>query len=126
MDLTPDAPQGGPDTHPLPPPPVLEVRTGTGQAPDEELPDSWELVTVRGEIDMGNAGQLVDAIEVAGSAVVDLSGVTFIDSAGLHGLLRAQQAGRERGDGMILRNPSEAVRRVLERTNMIDVFTVEG
>ena len=126
MDLTPDAAQRAPDTNPLLPPPVLEIRTGTGQTPDEEPPDPWELVTVRGEIDMGNAGQVVDAIEAAGSAVVDLSGVTFIDSAGLHGLLRAQEAGRERGDGMILRHPSEAVRRVLERTNMIDVFTVEG
>lgn len=98
---------------------------GTSQSPDEEPPDAWELVTVCGEVDMGNAGQLVDAIELAGSAVIDLSGVTFIDSAGLHGLLRAQEAVRERGDGMILRGPSEAVLRVLERTNTIDVFTVE-
>ncbi len=98
---------------------------GTGQTLDEASHDYWELVTVHGEIDMGNAGQLVDAIEVAGSAVVDLSGVTFIDSAGLHGLLRAQEAARERGDRMILRHPSEAVRRVLARTNLIDVFTVE-
>ena len=123
MDVNPDAPQGAPDTHRLPP--VQEVRTGTSQSPDEEPPDAWQLVTVRGEIDMGNAGQLVDAIERAGSAVIDLSGVTFIDSAGLHGLLRAQEAVRERGDGMILRGPSEAVLRVLERTNTIDVFTVE-
>ena len=126
MDLTPNASQGAPDTNPLPPPPVLEVGTGTGQTPDEEPPASWELVTVRGEIDMANAGQLVDAIEVAGRAVVDLGGVTFIDSAGIHGLWRAQEAARERGDGLILRHLSTAVRRVLERTNMIDVFTVEG
>ncbi len=126
MDLTPDAAQLAPKTNPLLPPPVLEVRTGTGQTLDEQPPDPWELVTVRGEVDMANACQLVDAIEAAGTAVVDLSGVTFIDSAGLHGLLRAQAAGRERGDAMILRHPSDAVRRVLERTNMIDVFTVEG
>ncbi len=123
MDLTSDAPQGAPDPHPLPP--VQEVRACTSQSPDEQRPDAWELVTVRGEIDMANAGQLVDAIEAAGRAVVDLSGVTFIDSAGLHGLWRAQEAARERGDGLILRNLSTAVRRVLERTNMIDVFTVE-
>jgi anti-anti-sigma factor len=126
MNLMPDASQGAPDTNPSRPPPILEVRTGTGRTPVKEPHDHWELITVRGEIDMGNAGQLVEAIEVAGSVVVDLSGVTFIDSAGLHGLLRAQQAGRRRGDGLILRDPSEAVRRVLERTNMIDVFAVEG
>jgi anti-anti-sigma factor len=126
MNLTPETPQGAPDTNPLPPP-VLEIRTGTGQPPDGESADAWKLLTVRGEIDMDNAGQLVDAIErVAGTAVVDLSGVTFIDSTGLQGLLRAKEAARQRGDGLILRHPSETVRRVLELTGLLDGFTVEG
>jgi anti-anti-sigma factor len=126
MDLTPGAPQGPPDTNPSPSP-VLEIRTATGQPPDDESAGSWKLVTVRGEIDMDNAGELVDAIErVADTAVVDLSGVTFIDSTGLKGLLRAQQAARQRGDDLILRHPSKAVRRALERTGLIDGFTVEG
>lgn len=116
MDVTPGAPHGAPDANPSPPGQVLEIRT-----------DSWKLVMVCGEIDMDNAGQLVDAIKaVAGTAVVDLSGVTFIDSTGLYGLLRAQEAARQRGDDLILRHPSRAVRRVLEVTSLIDGFTVEG
>jgi anti-anti-sigma factor len=125
MNPIPSAPQGAPDTNPSPP--VLEIRTSTGQPPDDDSADSWKLVTVRGEIDIDNAGQLVDAIKtVAGTAVVDLSGVTFIASTGLHGLLRAQEAARQRGDDLILRHPSKAVRRVLELTGLIDGFTVEG
>lgn len=125
MNLTPDAPQGAPDANPSPP--VLEIRTGTGQSPDDESADAYQLLTVRGEIDMDNAGELVDAIKgIAGTAVVDLSGVTFVDSTGLQGLLRAQKAARQRGDDLILRHPSKAVRRLLELTGLSDGFTVEG
>ena len=125
MNTTPDAPQGAPDANPSPPP-VLEIRTDTGQPPAGEAPDPWTLVTVRGEIDMDNAGELVDAIErAAGIAVLDLSGVTFIDSTGLQGLLRAQKEARQRGDDLILRHPSNAVRRLLELTGLSDGFTVE-
>jgi anti-anti-sigma factor len=113
-------PQGEPDKNP--PPPVLEIRTG-----DDESARPWKVITVRGEIDMDNAGQLVDAITtVVGTAVVDLSEVTFIDSTGLQGLVRAQKAAREHGDEVILRRPSKVVRRLLELTSLIDGFTVEG
>jgi anti-anti-sigma factor len=126
MNTIPDAPHGAPDTKPSPAP-VLEIRTGTGQLADDESADPWELLTARGEIDMDNAGELVDAItRIGGTAVVDLSGVTFIDSTGLQGLLRAQRAARQRGDDLILRHPSETVRRLLELTGLIDGFTVEG
>ena len=124
MNTTPDAPQGAPDTNPSPP--VLEIRTGTGQPSDDKSARPWKLVTVRGEIDMDNADEFVDAMRtVAGTAIVDLSGVTFIDSTGLQGLLRAQKAARKRADDLILRHPSKAVRRLLEMTNLLDRFTVE-
>jgi anti-anti-sigma factor len=125
MNLIPDAPQGAPDADPSPSP-VLEIRTGTGQSFPDESAEPRTLVTVRGEIDMENAGELVDTMmRVAGTAVVDLSEVTFIDSTGLHGLMRAQQAARQRGDDLILRHPSTEVCRVLELAGLIDAFTVE-
>jgi anti-sigma B factor antagonist len=126
MNLTPDAPHDEPDTTPSPPA-VMEIRTGTGQPPDDESADPSKLVTVRGEIDMDNTDQLLDAITmVTGTAVVDLSGVTFIDSTGLQGLLWAQKTARQRGDDVILRHPSKAVRRLLELTRLSGWFTVEG
>jgi anti-sigma B factor antagonist len=54
--------------------------------------DGILVVTVAGEIDMSNAGQFRDALGLAaaavdgGSFVVDLTGVEYLDSAGVHAL----------------------------------------
>jgi anti-sigma B factor antagonist len=53
-------------------------------------------ITVRGELDLGTAPQLERALEDAGDdAVLDLRGLTFMDSTGVRVLLEA--AGRGRG-----------------------------
>jgi anti-sigma B factor antagonist len=84
------------------------------------------VVTVRGDVDMDTASQLVIAIEaVAGTAVVDLSAVTFLDSVGIRGLVQAQTTLRKRGDRLILRDPSPSVRRLLELSGMTNTFTFE-
>jgi anti-anti-sigma factor len=52
--------------------------------------DGIPVVTVAGEIDMSNAGRFRDALGLAaaavdgGSFVVDLTGVEYLDSAGVH------------------------------------------
>ena len=57
--------------------------------------DAAEVVTIVGELDMAQApavGDLLD--ELAGSGnpiVVDLTALSFIDSSGIHALLRARQ-----------------------------------
>ncbi len=52
--------------------------------------DGDRILTVRGEIDMGNAGEFGAALErelLAGAALtVDLTGVTYLDSAGIAAL----------------------------------------
>jgi anti-anti-sigma factor len=54
--------------------------------------DGIPVVTVAGEIDMSNADRLRDALGLAaatadgGSFVVDLTGVEYLDSAGVHAL----------------------------------------
>jgi anti-anti-sigma factor len=54
--------------------------------------DGIRVVTVAGEIDMSNAGRFRDALGLAaaavdgGSFVVDLTGVEYLDSAGVHAL----------------------------------------
>lgn len=54
--------------------------------------DGIPVVTVAGEIDMSNAGRFRDALGLAaaavdgGSFVVDLTGVEYLDSAGVHAL----------------------------------------
>ena len=56
MNITPDPKR-------LPPKLIFEVRTATGTTPDEAASQRWELVTVRGEVDMHTAGQVVDAVQ---------------------------------------------------------------
>ena len=66
-------------------PTPLEISTQPGA-------DGIPVVTVAGEIDMSNADRLRDALGLAaatadgGSFVVDLTGVEYLDSAGVHAL----------------------------------------
>jgi stage II sporulation protein AA (anti-sigma F factor antagonist) len=97
-----------------PPGGVFEVETGHG------------VVSVRGEIDRVTVDQVVLALESAGDVVVlELARVTFIDSSGLQGILRTQQAARSRGGDVVLRQPSHVVDRVLEITGLRDAFVIE-
>jgi anti-anti-sigma factor len=70
---------------------------------------------VRGELDMLSAPLLERVIADAGpgTLVLDLSGVTFIDSTGLRLLIRVCVLS-EAPPQIVLRNPSRPVRRVLE------------
>ena len=63
---------------------ALELSTRPG-------PDGIAVVTVAGEIDMSNPARFRDALGLAaaaaadgGSFVVDLTGVEYLDSAGVH------------------------------------------
>ncbi|MFI8231202.1 STAS domain-containing protein [Streptomyces sp. NPDC085900] len=47
--------------------------------------DGTALLTVTGEIDMSNSGRLADALDrLPGHVVLDLTGVDYLDSAGLN------------------------------------------
>jgi len=49
-------------------------------------------VTLRGELDLGSAGRLEQALrEEAGPVVLDLRGLTFMDSTGIRLLLEASE-----------------------------------
>ena len=85
-----------------------------------------DLVVLRGDLDMDTVGDLSSKLDdVRGTIVLDLEGVTFLDSTGLQSLVHAREAARQRGDELILRHPSDAVQRVLELTNMWEVLAIE-
>lgn len=69
-------------------------------------------VVVAGEVDMSTADQMFRAATDggAGSATLDLLGVTFFDSAAIHALVRLA----ERFPGSLEVLPSPQVRRVLD------------
>ena len=79
--------------------------------------DGATVIHVRGEIDMATCERLRDAIEPhlgpKQTIILDLSGVQFMGSACLHVLERARGHLTADGGSLILRNPSEAARRLL-------------
>jgi anti-anti-sigma factor len=69
-------------------------------------------VTVTGEVDMSTAGTMFTAATPDGAreAALDLTAVTFFDSAAIHALIRLAQRYPDRLEVV----PSDQVRRVLD------------
>ena len=66
---------------------------------------------------------LTDAQREHGPVIVDLQGVTFMDSRGLGALLAANERSREGAAQVQIYRPSEAVRRLLAVSGVAPVFT---
>ncbi len=89
------------------------------------------IVNVFGEIDIANAAALGDSLaavcERGRDIIVDIAGVTFIDSSGVNTLLAiANQLGDGQGAGLVLRNPTAHVRKVLEVLGLDHHFGLDG
>jgi stage II sporulation protein AA (anti-sigma F factor antagonist) len=87
------------------------------------------VVHVSGEIDVATCERLRDAIEPhlgpEQRVVLDLSRVSFMDSSCLTVLLKARTTRTADGGSLILRNPSDAARRVLSVTGVEALFEHE-
>jgi anti-anti-sigma factor len=88
------------------------------------------VLALHGELDLASAPllerELLDAESSSpGRIVVDLSALEFMDSTGLHVLLRAHQRARENDHPLVLRRGPRAVHQVFEITGTLDVFIFE-
>jgi anti-sigma B factor antagonist len=88
------------------------------------------VLAARGEVDLSSAGRFAQELTAlvadgGGSALVDLSGVTFLDSSGVRELLAANRRAEAMGLQLQLVNPSAACRRVLEISGVWDEFMVQ-
>ena len=116
---------------------------GQGDAPDELDEDAFDVqivstgssdtaaeLTLTGELDSLAASQLNEVLERidprAPGLVLDLAGVTFIDSSGLRTLIQARQMFPDDPAALTLRNPQPATTRLLELTGLADYFAVAG
>jgi anti-anti-sigma factor len=80
-------------------------------------PQGGRRIALRGELDLGTAGQLQAALaaETGGPLVLDLTGLTFMDSTGVRVLLEAA----ERTDGLSIVPPADGDARVtIEETGI--------
>jgi anti-sigma B factor antagonist len=100
-------------------------------APAVVLPSGILRVAVAGDLDLATAGTLVAASTwhlESGCRLLalDLAGVTFMDSSGLGALIEVRNTAMQAGVELILARPPRKLTRVLERTGMAGVFTIDA
>ncbi|MFI5683119.1 STAS domain-containing protein [Streptomyces sp. NPDC051636] len=86
---------------------------------DHATVDGIRVVTLRGEIDHAVRDHLGQALLPPGDAVrprtvIDLSGVTFMDSSGINALITAHHATEDADGWLRLAGPREPVVRVMQ------------
>ena len=86
------------------------------------------VVTLEGEVDLEHSPQarkaLLDAVAKNNNVVVDLSGVSYIDSSGIASLVESFQTARKNGGGFTLASVSDSALRVLQLARLDKVFTI--
>ncbi len=103
-------------------PPLLQVDLQPGSAP---------VIALRGDLDPHTAPLLEAALADLGSGpnmdrvVIDLGGISFIDSSGLRVFVTARASLADAGIELALRNPSANTRRLLDITGLGELITVE-
>jgi anti-anti-sigma factor len=79
-------------------------------------------VCLSGECDLAVSDRLtevlLDAVHRSAVVVVDLAGLEFLDSSGMHGLVTAHRAAKERGGRLEAVNPTGNVALVLDLTGV--------
>lgn len=93
--------------------------------------DGVPVASLEGEIDIANAGELRDELFSAMSnqppgLIVDLSGVTYLDSRGVHVLLELAERMKIRHQQLRLVVPETAlIKRVLQLTHFDQIVPID-
>jgi anti-anti-sigma factor len=91
---------------------------------------SVHTITLCGELDLAHARRVeqeLTGVESgdAGAIVVDLSGLTFIDSSGIRLLLLAHRRSRSKGKRLRLRRPPERIYDVLRACAVDGILPID-
>ena len=85
-----------------------------------------QRVVADGELDAASAATLADVLEDlpadVGAIVLDLSGVSFIDSSGLRVIAAQRQRSEAAGSSFTVSAASDAVRRIFEMTGLTSLL----
>jgi anti-sigma B factor antagonist len=83
--------------------------------------DAAPVVILAGEIDVSTAGELRTSLEpLGGRVLVDLYGVSFMDSSGIAAFVATRKRLRASGGTLHLRSPQDQVRRMFEMVGIAD------
>ncbi|WP_433796495.1 STAS domain-containing protein [Actinoplanes sp. CA-252034] len=84
------------------------------------------VVALAGDCDLSSRDELtaalLEAVRSGGAVVVDLVGVRFLDSSGLHALVTAHHAALERSGTLHVVNATGSVATVLEITGILQLL----
>jgi anti-sigma B factor antagonist len=104
----------------------LEAEPPTVQIDTHLDPAGAQVVVLSGELDSSNADSLKERLALIApqptqQMIFDLTGLRFIDSAGIAVLIGAAT----KASRVSIRNPSPIIRRVLMTTGLENVFSIE-
>ena len=93
--------------------------------------EAGPVITLSGEVDLSTIAELSDLVtaQLAGGTVhltIDVSGMSFADSASMRVLMLAAMTLRKRGGGLVLLRPGPALARLLDIMDADQVITVQG
>ncbi len=95
---------------------------------DVEMSEDSALIRLRGDIDLSCSDKLrkllLDVVIQTPLTIVELSGVSGIDSSGITSLLDGEQTAKRRGHKFELIAPGDKVMRVLKLAQLDRVFTI--
>jgi anti-sigma B factor antagonist len=88
------------------------------------------VLVLSGELDVVSAPELQQHLgevlsEPHDRVMLDLNGLTFVDSAGVSVLIRAKQTADAGGRTLVLRRPTEQLERVFALVGLADWLAVE-
>jgi len=95
-----------------------------------DLRDGDAVLALAGEVDVAVADMIFERGSASllgpdrSSLVIDMSRVTFMDAAGLGGLIRLRNLAGDVGATLTIRRPSRAARRLFELTRLTASFAV--
>jgi anti-sigma B factor antagonist len=92
--------------------------------------DRGVVLALSGELDVISAPDLAEqldalAAEACPRVLLELSGLTFVDSAGVSVLVKAKHEAEANGRRLILRSPTEQVRQVFSVVGLADWLAYE-
>lgn len=98
---------------------TLAAFTATSVRADDEV----VCLSLAGDLDLSTVPALQEALDAAEALapvdlVLDLAGLSFLDSSGLHCIVRAHERAQKEGRRVVLGPGSSSVQRVLELTGM--------
>ena len=88
------------------------------------------MLALSGELDVVSAPELQQHLgevlaEQHERVMLDLTGLTFVDSAGVSVLIKAKQTAEASGGTLVLRRPTEQLERVFALVGLADWLAVE-